>query len=97
MRPLLRVLFVPSIPMKEERLWTPILEDDTGQSVLAPGHRGEGDVLRSFGDAEDDSGVLDGEKSFGNVDIQKNGANKSSDGDEDVVARKRRTNCNVRP
>ena len=36
--------------------------------------------MRTLGNAEDYAGVLHGEKPFGNVDIEKNGADESSDG-----------------
>src|SRR5207244_10997993 len=49
---------------------------------LSRGHGGERKGLRTFGDTQNYAGVLDRKKSFGNVDIEKNGADKSGDGDE---------------
>src|SRR5467141_466874 len=60
-----------------------VLENDAGESLLATGHISKGNVLRAFGDAENDAGILDGEKSLGNVDIEKNCADESGDGNNE--------------
>src|SRR5260370_33116736 len=57
-----------------------VLENDIGQSLLATGHGGEGNILRAFGNAQNDAGILNGEKSFGNVNVEKNCADESGDG-----------------
>ena len=83
MRPLLSVVLVPSMPMKEDRLSTAgSLQNHVGERLLAAGHGGEGNVLRTFGNAEDDAGVLHREKAFGNVDVQQNGGDQGADGDQ---------------
>jgi len=35
--------------------------------------------LRAFGDAQNDAGILNGEKSFGNVNVEKDCADESGD------------------
>ena len=47
-----------------------ILEQDVDQRLLALGHRGEGDILRGLGDADDLSGILLREESLRNDHIE---------------------------
>ena len=59
-----------------------IFEDNVGKGLLVHGHGGEGCVLGAFGNAENDAGVLNGEKSFWNVDVEQDGADEGANGDE---------------
>ena len=59
-----------------------VFEDDIGKSLLALRHGDERNILRAFGNAEDDAGILDGKESFGNVDVEEDRADESGDGDE---------------
>ena len=66
MRPLLSVVLVPSMPMKEDRLSTAgSFRIDVGQRLLPLRHRGERNVLRRFGNAQDHAGILHREKALG--------------------------------
>src|ERR1700731_744479 len=60
-----------------------VFEDDAGQIPLALGHGRERNVLCALGNAQNDARVLHREKSFGNVNIEKNGAHKSGNGNEE--------------
>src|SRR6266850_1466094 len=60
-----------------------VFEDDAGQIPLALGHGRERNVLCTLGNAQNYARVLHREKSFGNVNIEKNGADKSGDGNEE--------------
>ena len=68
MRPLLRVVLVPSTPMNDDRLSTA----GSLQNHLAPSccwrsrHGREGNRLRRFRDAQNHAGILHREKSLGN-------------------------------
>ena len=57
-----------------------VFQNDFGKSLLAEGHGGERNILRAFGNTQDDAGVLYGEKTFGNIDVEKNRADESGDG-----------------
>jgi hypothetical protein len=66
MRPLLSVVFVPSMPMNDEMLANRrVLQDDAAERALALAHRVERDVLRRLGDAQDDARILDRNNPFG--------------------------------
>ncbi len=70
-RPLLTVVFVPSMPMKLDRLSTArVFQDDPVQCELplapSPGTR----CPAGFGDSQDDAGVLDREEAFGGDDVE---------------------------
>src|ERR1700674_428814 len=56
------------------------MEDDSGQIPLSLGHGGERAILWTLGNAQNNAGILHRKKSFGDVDIEKNGADKSGDG-----------------
>src|SRR5713226_5820273 len=60
-----------------------ILENDIGKILLAAGHGREGNVLHALRDAKNHAGILNGEKSFGNVDVEKNCAHESGDGNNE--------------
>ncbi len=59
-----------------------VFEDGFGEGLLTVAHRAERNALRSFGDAEDHAGVLYREKSFGNINVEKDGADERGKGDE---------------
>ena len=66
MRPLLSVVFVPSMPMNDDRLSTAgSFRIALGQRLLPRRHGREGDVLRRVGNAQDHARVLHREKSLG--------------------------------
>src|SRR6267143_677804 len=60
-----------------------VFEDDAGQIPLALGHGRERNVLCSLGNTQNNASVLHREKPFGNVNIEKNGADKRGDGNEE--------------
>ena len=51
--------------------------------MLTPRHGRKRNVLRRLGDAENDAGVLHGEKPLGNVNVKKDGADQSANGHEE--------------
>ncbi len=59
-----------------------VLEDRAGQRLLPRRHRREGDVLRRFGNAHNDSRVLDREESLGRDDVEIDCPDERGDGDE---------------
>ena len=68
MRPLFGVVFTPSTPMKDDTLRTAgSVERELREFLLAPAHRGKGDVLRRFDDALDDARILRREEALGHV------------------------------
>ena len=74
MRPLFRVVLMPSAPMNEDRLSTAgscrmILR----QLLLLFRHGIEGDGLRCLRDALNHAGILHREKSLGNEDVEQDG------------------------
>ena len=74
MRPLLRVVLVPSTPMKEDRLSTAgSCRMTLASSCWRSRHAVEGDRLRRLGDAQDHAGVLDREEAFGDDDVEQDG------------------------
>ena len=82
-RPLLRVVLVPSAPMKEERaLDGRVGENYFGQILLFFGHGSEGSGLRSLRNTLDDAGVLLGEEALGYDDVKKYGEREGSQGNE---------------
>ena len=60
-----------------------VFEDDAGQIPLALGHSRERNVLCALGNTQNNASVLHREKPFGNVNIEKNGADKRGDGNEE--------------
>jgi len=80
-----------------ETIHSRILEDDVRKRLLVRGHRAKRNGLRRFRDAENDAGVLNGEKSFGDVNIEKNRATSVATVMRSVVARYCRTTFSVRP
>jgi hypothetical protein len=60
-----------------------ILQQNIDELLLALGHAHEADGLGSFADAEDDAGVLHGEKSLGNHEEKKNGSHQRGYCDEE--------------
>ena len=59
-----------------------IFQDRGCKRLLPLRHRGERDILRRFGNAEDQAGVLHREKSLRHVHEEKNRADQRADGDE---------------
>ena len=71
MRPLLRVVLVPSMPMKEERLSTAgSLRMTSASFCWRSVMLAKRDGLRRLGDAEDDAGVLHREEALGDDDVE---------------------------
>ena len=99
MRPLLSVVFVPSMPMNDDRLSTAgSFRIDSVQRLLPLGHRRERDVLRRFGDAQDHARVLHREEALGNDDVQVDRRHQRRDGDEQRGASDAAApSCSVRP
>src|SRR5579863_4953711 len=60
-----------------------VLKDDAGERLLPLGHGFEGSGRRRFGNALDESGVLNGEEAFGHDDVEPDGQHKGSDGDHE--------------
>ena len=74
MRPLFRVVLVPSAPMNEDRLSTAgILEDDVRQFLLLLRHCRKGNGLRGLRNALNHAGILLGEETFRNDDVEIHG------------------------
>ncbi len=70
-RPLLSVVLIPSVPMKEDdTVDGGIAQDDVGQLLLLCHHRAERNILGRLGDALDDAGVLHREEAFGDNNIE---------------------------
>ena len=59
-----------------------ILQNHVGERLLAVRHGGKGNVLRAFGNAQDDAGILHREKAFGNIDVEQDGGDQGADGDQ---------------
>ena len=71
MRPLFRVVLVPSTPMNDDKLSTAgSFRMTSAKRLLLLGHRGERNVLRGFGDALNNSGVLHRKKSLRHDDVE---------------------------
>ena len=83
MRPLLSVVFVPSMPMNDEMLATAgSCRDDAAERALTLGHRVERDVLRRLGDAQDDARVLDREQPLRHRDVEHERQRQGADRDD---------------
>ena len=81
-RPLFTVVFVPSTPMKDDKLSTAgVLHDHFSQLLLAFSHGREGDGLRRLGNAQNDPGILHGEEALGNQDVEPDRHRQCADGD----------------
>jgi hypothetical protein len=70
MRPLFRVVFVPSAPMNEDKAGDcGVFENDLGELLLLVRHGREGDGLGRLGNALKDAGVLGGKESLGDLNV----------------------------
>src|SRR6266436_2832358 len=65
-----------------------VFENHVGESLLAAGHGRERNVLRAFRDTQDHSGILNGKKSFWNVNVKKNCADQSGNRDQESSSAK---------
>ncbi len=82
-RPLLMVALVPSMPMNDERLSTAgSFRITLANSCWCCAMRRERNILRAFGNAQDDAGILHREKALRHVDVQKDRANERGHGDQ---------------
>ena len=80
MRPLLSVVLVPSMPMKEDRLSTAgSFRITCGERLLALGHGRERDRLRRFRNAQNHAGVLHREEAFGDHHVEVAGQAERAD------------------
>ena len=84
MRPLLRVVLVPSATDEGgDGVDGGVCEEDVGELLLPLRHGGEGDGRRGLGDALEDAGVLRGEEAFGDGDVEDDGEDEGGEGDEE--------------
>ena len=71
MRPLLSVVLVPSMPMKEDRLSTAgSFRITLASACWRSRHRRERDGLRRLRDAQDHAGILHREEALGNDHVE---------------------------
>ena len=68
---------------RREALDRRVLENYISESLLALRHGHKRNILWAFGNAQNDAGILNGEKSFGNVNVEKNGPDESGDGNDE--------------
>jgi len=80
MRPLFNVVFVPSTPMKEGKAFDRgVLENDIGKRPADDRAMAAKETFCGPSRRKDDAGVLNGEKSFRNVDVEKDCADERGD------------------
>jgi len=58
-----------------------VLQNLPGERLLTLGHRGERDLLRALGNAEQDAGVLNREETLRDDDEEPHGESEGADGD----------------
>ena len=60
-----------------------VLQNHLGEGLLAFGHGREGHRLRRLGNAQDDAGILHGEKALGHDDVEPDRGHQRADGDHE--------------
>ena len=82
-RPELSVVLVPSMPIKDERLSTAGSCKMRSTSAAGECASRQGSILRRLRDADDDTGVLHREESFGDVNVKHDGCDECRDRDNE--------------